>query len=281
VSGTEKVADGPACENAHDRAMNLLDTAPGRNRLAIASSIVLHLCALVVALLLPWPVIPTSTETGALPVAVTIAERPRPTAPPVPPALAPARGGPPAPTPTVHRHAPPPAAIHATHQASKPMAPVHTVTVRHELSRTVRTPAAQVAPVVVAAVANPEAAAPVTAAIAPATAATAAPPTTAAADGTTPAGGGGGGGNPGLFSATYPPAPAQTSALDAIRALLPARMRLRITVDENGHAAVVDWLSAPPDAALAGAIRAKLMALPYIPAECDGLPCTGIISLTT
>jgi hypothetical protein len=146
----------------------------------------------------------------------------------------------------------------------------------------VKAPAESAALLVVAAAVNPVAAAPVTAAVVhPATAATAAPAAAAAANGPTAVAGGGGGGDPGLFSATYPPVPQQTSALEAIRASLPARMRLRITVDENGRAAVVDWLTPPPDAALAGAVRAKLMALPYIPAECDGLPCTGIISLAT
>jgi hypothetical protein len=161
------------------------------------------------------------------------------------------------------------------------VAPAHLPATRHDLSREVHTAAEPVAPIVVAAIANPVAAAPVTSSVAhPAPVATAAPPAAPPADG--PAGtGGGGGGNPGLFSATYPPAPEQVSALDAIRALLPARMRLRITVDENGHAAVVDWLTPPPDAALAGEIRAKLMALPFIPAECDGLPCAGNLSLTT
>jgi len=261
--------------------MKLSDTAPGRDRIAIACSIALHLCALAVALLLPWPRVPEQPEPAALPIVVHIAARPRPK-PPAPPG--PAIGPIPAARPQAAPHArtqPPAATIHVVHAVLPGAAAVHTVAVRHDLSHAVRTRAApsEIAVVAGASVA-PATVAETTPGLHPPTAAPLARPADSGS-GPAPSAGGGGGGSPGLFSATYPPAPAQLGALEAIRAALPARMRLRITVDENGHAADVDWLTPQPDAALADAIRAKLMALPYIPAQCDGLPCTGIISLAT
>jgi hypothetical protein len=254
---------------AYIRAMKLSDTAPGRYRIAIACSIALHLCALAVALLLPWPSLPRAPVERPVVVSIVMRPRPKPPAPPAP-AIGPVPAARPEPAPHARAQA---AAIHLVRQAVPAKTVVHTAAVRHDLSRAVRTPAA---PSEIAVVAGASAAPVAVAEPAVAVAHPSGSGSSAAASA-----GGGGGGNPGLFSATYPPVPAQLGALEAIRAALPARMRLRITVDENGRAADVDWLSPQPDAALAGAIRAKLMALPYIPAECDGLPCTGIISLAT
>jgi len=258
--------------------MKLLETAPARNRLAIACSIALHLCVLAVALRLPRPVAPPASVLSSLPVTVSITHRPRPIAL-APPAPIAARLPAAAPAPVPHAR-PQPAAFDTNHPARVASVPVHVMALRHELSRKVAMPAQPVAHLVVAAALAPVAAAPVTAAVEhPASVATTGP--AAPAPGNGAAARAGGGGDPGLFSATYPPVPQETRAFEAIRATLPARVRLRITIDENGRAAVVDWLTPPPDAALAGAVRARLMALPYIPAECDGLPCTGIISLAT
>jgi hypothetical protein len=264
--------------------MKLLDTAPGRNRLAIASSIAVHLCALVALCLVPVPrVAKSDAPPTGLVVHIVKRAAPGPPARPVsdrrtaPPALAP---------PPVRRLA----FVAAVRVPPRPAVRAGTLLAAGTRLRVVDRPLTAVLTTGTSDADAAGARPPAAAAPAAAPAATdAAPPPTAAPAASAPAkaggvsGGGGGAstGNRGLFSASYPPAPAQRGALDAIRATLPTRARVRITVDENGRAAVVDWLTPPPDAALADTIRAKLMALAYIPAECDGLPCTGIISLTT
>jgi len=291
VDGTEKVAERPGCES-RTTAMNLVDTTPKRRRLAIASSIALHFCALVLLCLAPWPI--SSASDATLVVHMIVRAAP---GPPARPATIEHRTAPTTAPATTVRGQRAPAAVRVPPLAVHAGTPEHAGTMLHVMTHPVLRPAPSVGGAAVGAGATGlqaavAAAVPVAASAPVGTAPTAAasPAAVAAAEAVpvaakTPGGSGGGGGdkssNPGLFSATYPPAAAQTGALDAIRAALPARTRVRITVDENGRAAIVDWLTPPPDPTLADAIRARLMALPYIPAECDGLPCTGIISLTT
>jgi hypothetical protein len=234
--------------------MKVLDTARGRYRLAIPCSIALHVCALV--LTLAWTPAPAvgPVEAPVLALVVTIAHRP-------PGPVVAARGIPAAPRAARHGAVP----LATIRHPAMPGANVAHPIAGHDLRRAPRAAVPRGVPIV--ALATP--------------AAGATPEGTAVPHPTEAPGASGeeGGGNPGLFSATYPPAPATAGALDAIRAALPAHTHVRITVDESGRAQTVDWVIAPSDPSLAQAIRARLMALSYIPAQCDGLPCTGNITL--
>jgi hypothetical protein len=52
-------------------------------------------------------------------------------------------------------------------------------------------------------------------------------------------------------------------------------MHARILVDERGHATAVTFLAALADTESTEELRQKLLALIYVPAECDGLACAG------
>jgi hypothetical protein len=243
----------------------LLDTAPRRNRLAIACSIAVHLCAIALLALVPWtvPAVAPDQANRVLPIALERRFRARA-------ALAPAAR--PQPSAGVTRRQP--VAARAS-TARAPVVHVHTLQTHHDSNQRTSAPAAHVAAPVVPAVSAATIIVP---------AASSAPRTVlvATTTGGPPAmNAGGGGGDTGLFSATYPPAPSEPSAYDAIRATIGARMRLRLTIDEHGHATALQWLTTPADPSSAEAVRARLMALLYIPALCDGLPCDGVLDIRT
>jgi len=79
----------------------------------------------------------------------------------------------------------------------------------------------------------------------------------------------------GLFSQNYPPALAAPAELASIRSRLAAPVRIRIDVDEAGRATDVRFERPIADSALAEVIRSQLLALRYVPADCNGLHCEG------
>ncbi len=69
------------------------------------------------------------------------------------------------------------------------------------------------------------------------------------------------------------------SALAEIRALLGGPARIRVNVDETGQATVVEFVVPVSDPQIERAVRAKLLALHYVPADCNGLHCEGTLEL--
>jgi protein TonB len=83
----------------------------------------------------------------------------------------------------------------------------------------------------------------------------------------------------GLFSQNYPPALAAAADLAQIRALLDRSARILVDVDETGRATDVHFLAPVSDPEIEGQIRAKLLALHYVPADCNGLHCDGTLEI--
>ena len=110
---------------------------------------------------------------------------------------------------------------------------------------------------------------------------TAAPPTTAATDAptATPTEAPIGHGDGGLFGQNYPALPSPRNAFAAIRARIAGHFRIRVHVDETGHATAVSFLTPLGDAALRDDVRATLLALTYVPADCDGLRCADDVEI--
>lgn len=84
----------------------------------------------------------------------------------------------------------------------------------------------------------------------------------------------------GLFSQNYPPALAAPADLAPIRARLAGPVRIRVEVDETGHATDVHVVRPAVDEEIAQAIRATLLGLRYVPADCNGLHCDGTLDIT-
>lgn len=83
----------------------------------------------------------------------------------------------------------------------------------------------------------------------------------------------------GLFSQNYPPALSAPSDLAAIRSRLSGPVRIRIDVDETGHATEVRFVGPVSDPGLEQDIRLTLLALHYVPADCNGLHCDGTLEI--
>ncbi len=56
-------------------------------------------------------------------------------------------------------------------------------------------------------------------------------------------------------------------------------MRIRIDVDETGHATEVRFVGPVSDPGLEQDIRLTLLALHYVPADCNGLHCDGTLEI--
>lgn len=81
----------------------------------------------------------------------------------------------------------------------------------------------------------------------------------------------------GNFGETYP-----ASVEPSLRATLFAGVSgivVRITVDESGHATSVEFVRAPADTTQREELRTRLLAAHFIPANCNGLRCTGTVEL--
>jgi hypothetical protein len=85
----------------------------------------------------------------------------------------------------------------------------------------------------------------------------------------------------GLFSQDYPPALVAPDELTPIRAQLPGHVRVRIEIDEAGHATDVVFSGDLTDTELAERVRSQLLALRYVPADCNGLHCDGTLIIDT
>jgi hypothetical protein len=83
----------------------------------------------------------------------------------------------------------------------------------------------------------------------------------------------------GLFSQDYPPAFTAPGEFAALRARLTAPVHIRIEVDENGRATDVLFVRPLADPAVAQQIRSELLALHYVPADCNGLHCEGTLEI--
>lgn len=81
----------------------------------------------------------------------------------------------------------------------------------------------------------------------------------------------------GNFGETYP-----ASVDPSLRATLFAGISgivVRITVDESGHATSIEFVRAPADSSQRDELRTRLLATHFIPANCNGLRCTGTVEL--
>ncbi len=254
--------------------MNSSRVFPARIRAAIALSIAFHLCALALLATLPRGAVePTNSLIDRAPVfaITTVRRRPRQPAPAKLPVVRVTRPE------TVAVASPAPLrAVRAIVRQREPAAPA-AVKIARRAPRVAHPQAAPVhAKIAAAGIAllappTPEAAtptptptpAPARPAVSPTAAATAAAPNSFG----------------GLFSQNYPPALPATSILDTIRTRLGGHGRIRIDVDETGHATAVHFSDAG-DAAAADDIRAQLLALSYVPADCSGLHCDGTLEIS-
>lgn len=242
---------------------------PGRDRTAIAISIAVHCCVLAVLALLPGATFPaTDPDERTLIVGKILIEH-RPPAPTVQVrrvvAAPVARQQQQAVRPLIH-------ALVATGHATRDMvvareARAAAIPVQTKLSTPPPPPPARTADVQQTVVAQQQ---PVQTASQPApTSAPATPaPSPVAAqrdDGI------------GNFGETYP------AAVDpSLRATLFAGISgivVRVTVDESGHATSVEFVRAPADSAQREELRTRLLAARFIPANCNGLRCTGTVEL--
>lgn len=242
--------------------MRLPNTATDRDRTAIALSIAVHLCAFaaLIAFVHPELVGPAEDFTSVPISPITIVARRHepspaagPTAPPPVPRKPSAAHMTPAVTERPHR-------VRMANPATAPTAAPHveaTAVAAEAVIRRPPDPQETAAPAVIpAAAATPG----------PAPAAAPTPVTAAAA-------------YVGFFSKDYPPLPKPPAALQAIRARLGGRFVISVNVDESGRATSVSFLTPLADPSIADDIRARLMALTYVPAECNGLPCDGTLEI--
>jgi hypothetical protein len=82
----------------------------------------------------------------------------------------------------------------------------------------------------------------------------------------------------GNFGEDYP-AKVDPQARGALFAGIPETVQIRVTVDENGRAVAIEFVRAPADPALVQELRSRLMAARFIPAVCNGLRCVGTVPL--
>lgn len=238
-----------------------------RDRIAIATSIAVHVCVLTALASLPRAPLPTTDpdeRTLLISQLIQIERRPAPAvahvnrAPAVPaaPAMRAAR-------PVIHAAV---ATGHAEHRmvvATEARAAYTPA----EPPPKARLPVTSYVPVRVA-VATPQARIETAALPAP-TAPPAAPAPTAV-----PAAREDGIGN---FGETYP-----ASVEPGLRATLFSGVSgivVRVTVDESGHAMSIEFLRAPADASQREEVRTRLLAARFIPANCNGLRCIGTLEL--
>jgi hypothetical protein len=238
---------------------------PQRDRTAIGISIALHCCVLALLAVLPGATFPTTDpdERALLVGQIRIEHRP-------PPAIPHARRAPAAPAPVQQQAARP--VIHAlvaTGRASRAML-VATEARAAYVPQTAAAPKRQ--PVVHDATQRLAAATQPNTQTASQPAATSAP--AAPAPSPVAARGEDGIGN---FSETYP-----ASVEPSLRATLFAGISgivVRITVDESGRATAIEFVRAPADTAQREELRTRLLAAHFIPANCNGLRCTGTVEL--
>jgi hypothetical protein len=237
----------------------VLSTRP-RTGIAIASSIAIHVCALLIAVeLVPAHFVAFDIPEAAPSADIVHIERFRPqpphvVAPPRPPA---AMRPPPE---RVIRSIVLPAAPRLVTHTERPVGTPHPDPERiaHQTAAISADARAAVDQAPTAGHATPLATASATPTAAPA--APTAQPLTDQGDG-------------GLFGQNYHAMPNPPQALQAILASASMHLRLRVHIDDHGKATSVQFLTPVADAALAEALRAKILALNYVPADCNGLRC--------
>jgi len=255
-------------ESTHFTAMLVsAPPTPQRDRIAIGISIAVHCCVLALLALIPGASFPTTEpdERTLLVGQIRIEHRP-------PPRIAVARRAPAAPAPVPQ----PPAArpvIHAliaTGHASRAMVvatEARAAYVPPAAAAPKQKPVVNYEPTRVAAVATQRTAE---------TAAQPAPTSAPASPAPSPVAARGEDGI-GNFGETYP-----ASVEPSLRATLFAGISgivVRITVDESGRATSIEFVRAPADTAQREELRTRLLAAHFIPANCNGLRCTGTVEL--
>jgi hypothetical protein len=238
---------------------------PGRDRIAIGSSIALHLCVVAAFVAFPRPSFPVDDpdERTLLSSIIQIQHRPaaRPRVVQQRPVVAvvPVERSV---TPVIH------AAVTVEHAARKLVVATEHRAAYAPSPTAVRKRESNPAPVTHVALAVPKPVAAV--AEAGPTAAPAAPPAPSPVAAQREEG-------IGNFGETYP-----ASIEPSARAPLFAGTNgvvVRIAVDENGRATSIEFLRPPSDAALREELRSRLLAAHFIPAACNGLRCAGTVDL--
>ncbi len=240
---------------------------PRRDRIAIASSIALHLCVLAALVALPRASFPLDDpdERVLLSNIIQIEHRPKPSPRPVVVAHRAVAEIVPLPhtdVPVIH------AAVTVEHAARKLVVARENraaYSPSRDAARKREPDPAPVAPVAVA-VAKPAAAAAAPAATAAPVASPAPSPVVAQHEE-----------GIGNFSETYP-ASIDPSARGQLFAGVNGFV-VRITVDENGHATSIEFVRPPADASAREELRTRLLAAHFIPAACNGLRCAGTVEL--
>jgi hypothetical protein len=254
--------------------MNSSDAPPARLRTAIALSIAVHLCALLLLAAVlgdRFVALTSEADNGAATYVTSIVHRVHPVVPvnrPPAPALRPAavRLAPPVPQPAAAvvgaqsvRHETP---VRHARPAERGM-----LRPRPALALVPATAAPTAVPAPSPSPSPPIATPPPSAPSAPPATLTPTPAAAVAAN------------FGGLFSQNYPPALAAAADLAQIRALLDRSARILVDVDETGRATGVHFLAPVSDPEIEGQIRAKLLALHYVPADCNGLHCDGTLEI--
>jgi hypothetical protein len=54
---------------------------------------------------------------------------------------------------------------------------------------------------------------------------------------------------------------------------------IRVEVDETGHATAIQFSGPPADGPAIQEVRAELLGLTYVPADCNGLHCAGSLQI--
>jgi len=234
---------------------------PRRDRIAIATSIALHCCALAAWATVPRLALPVDEpDERALFAQVIHLQHLATPRPVVRVEQSPARTVS-APVPVIHTAV---AREHAARRLvvaneNRPVAPMRI------------TPTAMPRDVAAATATEPEAT------TAPAPTATTAVVGTAVSAGTPGPGAVARDDGIGNFGETYPAAldpSARSGVLGGVAGVV-----VRVTVDENGRATSVDFVREPADPAQRDELRARLLAAHFIPAACNGLRCAGVLTL--
>jgi len=243
---------------------------PRHDRAAIGLSIALHVCALALLATLPRAAFSTdvSDERTLLVSQITIERRPPPPPHARPRQLAAAHAAA-APRPVLQ------VAV-TVEQARRPLVvlpeeryhatrPRPVITERHHraIALTIVQPTRE--PVVAPRVAPPASVA---------TSEPSAPPTAAAAlVGNAPHDDG-----IGNFGETYAPS-VDPQLRTALFNGIAGAVVVRVSVDESGHPTGVDFLRGPQDATARDQLRTRILALRFIPAQCNGIHCAGTVEL--
>ena len=239
---------------------------PERDRIAIASSIAVHLCVLALLATLPRASFPVDEpdERVLLSSIVQIEHRPPPRAT-TPRRIAAENAVAILPRPVIHaavtvEHAARKLVVAAEYRASTTTTRVATRQQPHRAEANLFTAAAvQVtAPPGVASTASP----------APAASPAPSPVIAQREEGI------------GNFGETYPAA-VDPAARSTLIGGVGSGLYVKITVDENGRATSIEFVRGPADPALREELRSRLLAARFIPAACNGLRCAGTFELKT